>query len=74
MESQGWLSGTLTSLTQLHVPEPEHLYEVTIGMPRRPMGLVPKAALRDAPWLTMSDLELSQSVAHLFQDQEQPHY
>ena len=41
-------------------------------MPRRPMrdgrsaSLVPKAAFRNAPWLTMSDLELNQSVHILF--------
>jgi hypothetical protein len=34
----GALSGTLTSLTQLHVPELEYLYEVSIGTPGRPMG------------------------------------
>jgi len=34
----GGLSGTLTSLTQLHVPELEHLYEVSIGTPHRPTG------------------------------------
>ena len=33
----GALSGTLTSLTQLHVPELEYLYEVSIGTPGRPM-------------------------------------
>ena len=27
----GGLSGTLTSLTQLHVPELQHLYKVSIG-------------------------------------------
>ena len=32
----GGLSGTLTSLTQHHVPELEHLYEVAIGAPHRP--------------------------------------
>jgi hypothetical protein len=34
----GGLSGTLTSLTQLHVPELEYLYKVSIGTPCRPTG------------------------------------
>ena len=34
----GFHSETLTSLTQLHVPELEYLYEVGIGTPHRPTG------------------------------------
>ena len=40
----GGLSGTLTSLTQLHVPEYEQPCEVTLGRPRRPTEVI--AALK----------------------------
>ena len=61
----GGRSGTLTSLTQLHVPELEHLYEVAIGLaiaaPHRPTrdglsaGHVSEATSRDASRPTTSE-------------------
>ena len=65
----GGLSGTLTSLTQLHVPELEYLYEVGIGTPLRPTGRrsaghVSGATLRDSPRVMTSDLALESTEAH----------
>jgi hypothetical protein len=66
------LAGTLTSLTQLHVPEHEHLYVVIIKTPHWPINgnngnapsrvgepcRVSEATLRDASRPTTSELEL----------------
>ena len=69
-------SGTLTSLTQLHVPELEHLYEVSIGTPHRPTrdgpsaGHVSEATLRDSPRAVTSELALESKEAQLVWSQE----
>ena len=75
----GGLSGTLTSLTQLHVPELEHLYEVSIGTPHRPTGRRRAmsqrrpCATRHGPHTT-SDLELDLLVVHVIYDPDQLPY
>ena len=80
----GGLSGTLTRLTQLHVPELEHLYKVGIGTPHRLTGhrlwsclraasrLGADLALtsRDSPQVVTSDLALELTEAQLVQSQE----
>jgi len=66
----GGLSGTLTNLTQLHVPELEYLYEVSIGTGNAPSadgpsaGHVSEATLRDSPRPVTKDLALESKEAH----------
>ena len=57
----GGLSGTLTSLTQLHVPELEHLHEVSIGTPHRPTGRRPMGRSTNGE---LTDEQLDRLAAH----------